>query len=64
MMLAFCAKYGAQEQTDRGLKTLTHLHGPLPRLRLLPKGYGKDETFYPRAAAHALLGLACAAYGR
>jgi hypothetical protein len=64
MALAFYAKWGDPEQGRRTFEAIDRDYGPWPELRLTPKE-PKDEgnaTFYPRHAAHALLGLAIYAY--
>ena len=64
MALAFYAKWGDPEQGRRTFEAIDRDYGPWPELRLEPKG-PKGEgntTFYPRHAAHALLGLAIYAY--
>ncbi len=52
------------EHARRAFEAIDRDYGPWPELRLMPKGpKGESETtFYPRHAAHALLGLAIDAY--
>lgn len=57
-MLAFYARYGTEDQAARAYDALVREHGPMPSLRLYPAGSSKDESFYPRHAAHALWGMA------
>lgn len=60
MAVAMYARYG---NADRAVKELLRQHGPLPKLRYTIADKSKPPTFYTRHEAHALLGLAYAAYG-
>jgi hypothetical protein len=60
MVLAFYAKWGRREQAMRTLEELK-LYGQWPRLKQRP-GDPDDAPFFPRQAAHVLLGLSLLAY--
>ena len=67
-LLQCYGKWGTEPQTVRSLETIRRLYGPWPQLKLYPPSYGApnhkdDPQFYPRHAAHILLGLAYATYG-
>ncbi len=64
MALGFYARWADPEHARRAFEAIDRDYGPWPELRLMPKGSkGESETtFYPRHAAHALLGLAIDAY--
>lgn len=57
MLMATLARLG-----DRSAATVYQAieaaYGPAPRFRLWPSAYADDSAFYPRMAAHLLLGLA------
>jgi hypothetical protein len=59
MALGFYAKWGDADRAAKTFAVIDREYGPWPDLRFQPKG---RETFYPRHAAHALLGLALYAY--
>jgi hypothetical protein len=63
LILACVARWGSREQVARSVAALVEAHGPLPRQREYPAWYRDDPHFYPRHAAHVLLGLAEAAFG-
>ncbi|MCZ2342731.1 MAG: hypothetical protein LC104_13215 [Bacteroidales bacterium] len=63
MALAVCARYGSPAQADAVYRELLRQHGPLPKLRLSSAAKVGSAPFYPRHAAHVLLGLAHAAFG-
>jgi len=58
MMMAFTAKYGTKEGSDRLLKYINQYYGLWPNLRLWPKDFSSDDNFYPRYTSHVLWGLA------
>lgn len=58
MMLAFYAKYGDISRAEMVLDIIKTQYGLFPDIRLWPGYYSKDKNFYPRFAAHVLLGLA------
>jgi hypothetical protein len=57
--LGFYARWSEAERARRAFEAIDRDFGPWPELRLTPEG---KTTFYPRHAAHALLGLAIHAY--
>lgn len=68
-LLAFYGKWGSAVQAAHCQEVIVRSYGPWPDLRLYPPTFGppahKDDTrFYPRHAAHNLLGLAYAAYAQ
>lgn len=64
MMLACVARWGSGRQARRSLEAILASYGPFPHLRVLPREVGGDGRFYPRDAAHVLLGLAGACFAR
>ncbi|MEH7118601.1 hypothetical protein V7128_14435 [Neobacillus vireti] len=58
MALAIFAKYTNQEKAAHLIKMIEKEYGPFPDLRYYPKNKYKDQSFYPRFAAHVLWGLA------
>lgn len=58
MMLAFYARWGDAERTERCLDFIHEHYGPIPNLRLWPISHSDENIFYPRHAAHVLYGLA------
>lgn len=61
-MLAFYARWGDSLRVERTLNFIERDYGPFSSLRLWPKGFSNDETFYARYAAHVLWGLAIYAF--
>lgn len=57
MMMAFTAKYGFKEDSDRCREYINQVYGPFPNLRLWPKDFSSDDNFYPRYTSHVLWGL-------
>jgi hypothetical protein len=63
MAVAFYARFGTAEQTERIVKEMLRQHGPLPRLQFqMTSNKNAKPIFYGRHAAHALFGLAHAGY--
>ena len=56
MVLAFYAKWGDEARAARTLDELMTIYGDWPRLKEWPTD-GHDALFFPRQAAHVLLGL-------
>jgi hypothetical protein len=56
MALAFYAKYATKEKATHLIQIIDKEYGPFPDLLYYPND--KDNSFYPRFAAHVLWGLA------
>ncbi len=61
MLLAGYAYLQDAAGAERAVQAIEHDYGPWAQVRLRPDT--KDETFYPRHAAHLLLGVAWEAFG-
>jgi len=57
MLMATMARLG-DPAADTVYQAIEATYGPGPRYRLWPRDYADDPAFYPRMAAHLLLGLA------
>ena len=58
MLMAAMARLGDRQGAEMTYRSVETGYGPPPRFRLWPATYSADSAFYPRMAAHLLLGLA------